>query len=286
MLSCVSGQRIRLRLSRLKKEKFEPRYDRVEVPLLHRCDLRVLVAQSDKIPERRHFDELTIKLLVELPQEDLKVLRDMLDSTPVEEHKIKDFGSFVHVFLPLGLLAGKRGRLGHGRVEDALGLLLGGLLGLGAEVLQQVDEALVLDVGGLGFENAFDVFQVVVDLVGLLHVVLVRSLEDPLFGLLRMEEPQFDADVHRVLELFDSLLHRAEVGCEVGAGLLLDEGENDRQLVEEVVDGVEHWVQGQIGIRREEELVLHQHRDLDAELLLPAGRIRYHIIITHQFYNY
>jgi hypothetical protein len=106
--------------------------------------------------------------------------------------------------------------------------------------------------------------------VGLLHVVLVRCFENALLGLLRVEKAQFDGDVHGVLEFLYSLLHRAEIRSEVGAGLFLHERENNRQLVEKVVYRVQHRVQWQVCVHGQEKLMLHQHRDFNAKFLLAA----------------
>lgn len=91
----------------------------------------------------------------------------------------------------------------------------------------------------------------------LLHVVLVARFEDAPLALLVVEEAEFDLDVHWIFKLFDPLLHGAEVAREVVLGLLFDERENDRQLVEKVVDCVQDRVQWQVGVGRQEELVLH-----------------------------
>ena len=74
----------------------------------------------------------------------------------------------------------------------------------------------------------------------LLHVVLVAGLEDTPLTLLVVEKAQLDLDIHRILKLLDALLHRAEVAREVVLGLLLNEGENDRQLIKEIVDCVQN----------------------------------------------
>lgn len=76
----------------------------------------------------------------------------------------------------------------------------------------------------------------------LLHVILVASLEDPLLRLRRMEKSKFDGYVHRIFELFDTLLHGAKVGGEVGSRLLFNEGEYDSELVEKIVYSVQNWV--------------------------------------------
>ena len=74
----------------------------------------------------------------------------------------------------------------------------------------------------------------------LLHIVLVAGLEDTPLTLLVVEKAQLDLDIHRILKLLDALLHRAEVAREVVLGLLLNEGENDRQLIKEIVDCVQN----------------------------------------------
>jgi hypothetical protein len=44
------------------------------------------------------------------------------------------------------------------------------------------------------------------------------------------------------------LFHGAEVAREIIFALFLDKWENDRQLIEEIIDSVEDWVQGEVGI--------------------------------------
>ena len=65
---------------------------------------------------------------------------------------------------------------------------------------------------------------------------------------MRVVEPQFDWDVHGVLKFFNALFHRAKIASEVGSRFLFDERENDRQLVEKIVNRMEHRVQRKIGI--------------------------------------
>ena len=74
----------------------------------------------------------------------------------------------------------------------------------------------------------------------LLHVVLVAGLEDTPLTLLVVEKAQLDLDIHRILKLLDALLHRAEVAREVVLGLLLNEGKNNCQLIEEIVDRMQN----------------------------------------------
>ena len=74
----------------------------------------------------------------------------------------------------------------------------------------------------------------------LLHVVLVAGLEDTPLTLLVVEKAQLNLDIHRILKLFDALLHRAEVAREVVLGLLLNEGKNNCQLIEEIVDRMQN----------------------------------------------
>ena len=74
----------------------------------------------------------------------------------------------------------------------------------------------------------------------LLRIVLVAGLEDTPLTLLVVEKAQLDLDIHRILKLLDALLHRAEVAREVVLGLLLNEGENNCQLIEEIVDRMQN----------------------------------------------
>ena len=82
----------------------------------------------------------------------------------------------------------------------------------------------------------------------LLHVVLVARLKYASLALLIVKEAQLDLYVHRVFKLFDPLLHRSKVACEVILRFFFDEWEYYCQLVEEVVDCVQDRVQWQIGI--------------------------------------
>jgi len=119
---------------------------------------------------------------------------------------------------------------------------------LRGQILEKGKEALVLDVGGLSFEQSLNLLQVVVYIVRLLHVLLVAGLEDAPLALLVVEEPQFDLDVHRVLKFLDSLLHGSKVRGEVRLALFLHKWEYDCQLVEEVVDCVQDWMHWQVSV--------------------------------------
>jgi hypothetical protein len=59
-----------------------------------------------------------------------------------------------------------------------------------------------------------------------------------------MKQTQLDLDIHRVLEFFDSLLHRAEVRREVVLGIILDKREDQGKLVKQIVDCLKNRVQG------------------------------------------
>ncbi len=76
----------------------------------------------------------------------------------------------------------------------------------------------------------------------LLHVVLIGSFKNAFLSLVRMIESQFHRDVHRVLKLFNALLHRAKIAGEVGSRFLFDERENNSQLIEKIVYCMEYWV--------------------------------------------
>ena len=162
----------------------------------------------------------------------------MFDSPAMEQDKVKDLSALTYVFIPLS--------------ESPTSCLC-----LHGKVFEQRQKSAILDICRLSLHQAFDFFQVVEDLMRLLHVVFVACFKHASFTLLIMEKAKFDLDVHGILKLFDALLHCAKVACEVILWLFLDEWEYDGQLIEEVVDGVENGMQGQIGIRREEELMLH-----------------------------
>jgi len=189
------------------------------------------VTQRYEIPKRRHLRQVVLEeFLMELSNQRDKLLADMLNGASVEQDKVKCFGALRDVFLPL-----------RQTTSAALRLRL--------EVLEEAEEALVFNVRRLDFEQTFDLFQIVEHFLWLLQVVLVAGFEHALFVLLIVEKPQFDLDVHRVFKLFDSLLHRAKVGCEVVFGLLLNKWKHDCELVEKVVDSVENRVQRKVCIR-------------------------------------
>ena len=160
---------------------------------------------------------------MQLSQKSLKLLVNMLHCPPMEEDEVEDFGSLADIFIPLG--------------ESATSGL-----SLRAQVLKQRQESSVLDIGSLCLDQALHILQVVEYLMRLLHVILIAGLKDTPFALLVMEEPQLYLDIHGVFKLLDALLHGAKVTREVILGLLFDKGEDDGQLVEEVVhcmqDGV------------------------------------------------
>ena len=85
--------------------------------------------------------------------------------------------------------------------------------------------------------------------MGLLHVIFVAGFEYASLALLIVKKAQLYLNVHRVFKLFDPLLHRSKVACEVILRFFFDEWEDYCQLIEEVVDCVQNRVQWQIGIR-------------------------------------
>ena len=155
------------------------------------------MAQRDEVPERGHLGQKILEeFAVELPQQRLELLTHMLDCASVEEHEVEDLRSFADILLPLGKSATRR-------------------LSLRAQVLEKAQEPTILDVSRLCLDQALHFLEVVEDLVGLLHVILVGCLKHALLALLIMEEPEFHLDVHRVLKLLDTLFHRAKVASEV-----------------------------------------------------------------------
>ena len=82
----------------------------------------------------------------------------------------------------------------------------------------------------------------------LLHVIFVGCLKYTPFALLIMEKPEFHLDIHWVFKFLDALLHSTEVAREVVLRLFLDKRKYDRELIEEVVDSMEDWVDWQVGI--------------------------------------
>ena len=148
----------------------------------------------------------------------------------MEEDEVENFGTLADIFVPLCQPASS-------------------CLSLHRKVLEETQEAPILDIRRLCLHEAFDFLEVVENLMRLLHVVLVASLEYASLALLIVKEAQLDLNVHRVFKLFDPLLHRSKVACEVILRLFFNEWEYYCQLVEEVVDCVQNWVQRQIGIR-------------------------------------
>ena len=91
---------------------------------------------------------------MKLPQESFKLLTDVLHSTSVEQYKVENFCAFADIFLPLSKSA-------------ACGLCLC------AEVLEKTQKAPVFDICCLSLDESFDLLQVVIDFMWLLHVVFV-----------------------------------------------------------------------------------------------------------------
>lgn len=103
MVSRIPSQRIRIRMRGLKHKQAEARNKRVKIPFLHRGQLRVLVPKCDKVPKRGHFYQLGIKLLLYFFKENFEMGGHVFDGPSVEQDKIKHFGTFVDIFLPLCL---------------------------------------------------------------------------------------------------------------------------------------------------------------------------------------
>ena len=140
----------------------------------------------------------------------------MLHCASVEQHEIEYFCPLADIFFPLCKAASCR-------------------LSLRAQILEQAEKPPILNVGGLCFDETFYFFEIVVDFMRLLHIVLVGCLKYTPFALLVVEKPEFDLNVHWVFELLDALLHRAKIACKVVFRLFLDEREYDGQLIEEVL---------------------------------------------------
>jgi hypothetical protein len=64
------------------------------------------VSQRYKVPERRHFYHLGVKLLLDFLEQYLEVLRNMLYSSPMEQDEVKNFCTFLNVLFPLRLFSG------------------------------------------------------------------------------------------------------------------------------------------------------------------------------------
>ena len=94
-----------------------------------------------------------------------------------------------------------------------------------------------------------------------------------------MEKSQLDLNIHWIFKFLYALLHSAKIAREIVFCIFFDERENNGQLIEEIVDRMQNWMQREICICREEKLVLHEHSYFYAELLFPTRRIAYHIFM-------
>ena len=151
------------------------------------------MSNCHKVPERSHLGEVRLEeLAVQLSKQCLELLTDVLDCATVEEHEVKDFGTFADIFVPLS-------------EAPARGLCLHG------QVLEKAHEPSILNVRRLSFHHPFDLLQVIEDLLRLLHIILVACLEYASLTLLIMKKAQLNLNVHRVLKLLYSLLHGAKV---------------------------------------------------------------------------
>ena len=142
----------------------------------------------------------------------------------MKQDEVEDLCTLADIFVPLGKAAPCR-------------------LCLHGQVLKKAHESPVLDIGRLRFDHPFNFFQVVEDLLRLLHVVLVAGLEDSALSLLVVEESQLDLDIHWILKLFDALFHRAKVASKIILSIFFHKWENDSQLVEEIVDRMKNGMQ-------------------------------------------
>ena len=154
----------------------------------------------------------------------------MLNCSSMEEDEVEYFGTFANILVPLSQTTAS-------------------CLSLHRKVFEEAQEAPILYVCRLCLHEAFHFFEIVENLMRLLHVVFVAGLEYAPLPLLIVKEAQLDLNIHWVFKLFDPLLHRSKVACEVIFRFLFDEREDYCQLVEEVVDCVKDGMQWQIGIR-------------------------------------
>ena len=137
----------------------------------------------------------------------------------MKQDEVEDFCAFADILVPLSQTASRGLRLHR-------------------KILEKTQKAAILNVCRFCLDKALDFFKVIENLMRLLHIILITSLEDASLALLIVKESQLDLDVHRVLKLFNSLLHRAKVARKVILRLLLDKGKDYCQLVEEVVHSV------------------------------------------------
>ena len=114
----------------------------------------------------------------------------------MEENEVEDFGTFTNILVPLGQTTASR-------------------LSLHRKVLKETQEAPILYICCLCLHETFHFFEIVENLMRLLHIVFVAGLEYAPLSLLIVKEEQLDLNIHWVFKLFDPLLHRAKVACEV-----------------------------------------------------------------------
>ena len=133
---------------------------------------------------------------MKLSKQRFELLADVLDCSSVEEDEVKDFGTFADIFVPLSQPTAC-------------------CFSLHRKVLEEAQEAPILNVCRFCFQKAFHFLEVIEDLMGLLHVVLVAGLEYAPLALLIVKKAQLDLNVHWVFKLFDPLLHRSKIARKV-----------------------------------------------------------------------
>jgi hypothetical protein len=107
---------------------------------------------------------------MQLSQQSDELLVNMFNSSSVEKHKVKYLGPFADIFFPLGKLAART-------------------LCLGMQVLEETQKSSVFDVGGLNLQKTLYFFQIIINFLWLLQIVLVAGFKYTSFALLVVEEP-------------------------------------------------------------------------------------------------
>ena len=83
------------------------------------------MTQRYKIPKSCQSYHLVVKLGLYFFDKNFKVLRDVLDGTPMKKYKVKNFSAFLHIFFPLRCFAKQSWRLGCNGDRSWISIRLG-----------------------------------------------------------------------------------------------------------------------------------------------------------------
>lgn len=106
---------------------------------------------------------------MELSQQSDELLANMFDCASMEKNEVKYLCAFANILFPLAQLAART-------------------LRLSMQVLEKTQKSSVFDVCGLNLQEAFNFFQITVNFLRLLQVVLVAGFKYTSFALLVVEE--------------------------------------------------------------------------------------------------